>query len=241
MINGLRKLEYRGYDSSGLGIICGDEIQVRKAPGKIGKLQELMKTDVMSLGTVGISHTRWATHGAPNQVNSHPHFDCSKKILIVHNGIIENYEELRTALEKRGHKFLSETDTEVVAHLIEENLNGDFLTAVRKSFRQLTGAFALGIICTDHPDTLIAARIGSPLIIGLGEKENYIASDVPAILDLTKKIIYLKDGEMAVITKDNVAVSDFNGKKVTPKVDTVKFSAEAVQKQGSITLCSKKC
>ena len=234
LIEGLRKLEYRGYDSSGVGVISPGtpKILVRKTKGKIKDLQSLIDSRPLPQATVGISHTRWATHGAPNHVNSHPHFDCTKKFLIVHNGIIENYESLKVSLKRQGHKFSSDTDTEVVAHLIEEYYQGNFFEAVRQAIRQLRGTFALGVISKDHPDTLIAARIGSPLIIGIGQKENFIASDVPAILDSTKKIIYLKDGEMAVMTKGRVEVRTFAGKKVKPKVDTVTFSVDAVQKQG---------
>jgi len=234
LIAGLRKLEYRGYDSSGVGVIAADSgaIVLRKAQGKIQKLQELIHSHPLPSGTVGISHTRWATHGAPNQVNAHPHFDCTKKILLAHNGIIENYQELKARLQKRGHRFVSETDTEVVSHLIEEYYQGDIIAASQKAIRELKGAFALGIICGEEPDLLIAARVGSPLIIGIGKNENYIASDVPAILDLTKKVVYLKDGEMAVLRRDKIDVRTFSGKPVRHRVDTVKFSIDAVQKQG---------
>ncbi|MCK5580070.1 MAG: glutamine--fructose-6-phosphate transaminase (isomerizing) [Candidatus Omnitrophica bacterium] len=234
LLEGLRKLEYRGYDSSGVGVFDSnkDQIVVRKIKGKIKDLTELIKNQPLSRSSLGISHTRWATHGAPNKTNSHPHFDCSKNILLVHNGIIENYESLKFMLQNKGHKFVSETDTEVIAHLVEEYYQGDLLVAVRKAIRQLRGAFALGVISKDHPDQLVAARIGSPLIIGIGKNENFIASDVPAILDATKRVVYLKDGEMALITKENVEVSTFAGKKVPLKVDKVTFSVDAVQKQG---------
>ncbi len=234
LINGLKKLEYRGYDSSGVGIISSrtGKLVVRKIHGKIQNLEELLKKSPLDKGTIGISHTRWATHGAPNRVNSHPHADCSKKFLVVHNGIIENYQILKDQLKKRGHKFRSDTDTEVIAHMIEECYHGDFLTAFRKVISQLEGAFALGIITQMHPETLYAARVGSPLIIGVGKNENYIASDVPAILDMTDRIIYLKDGQMAAITKDKVDVFTFKGKRMRPKVDKINYSVDAVQKQG---------
>ena len=236
LLNGLQKLEYRGYDSAGVGIISpkNHAIAVRKTRGKIKDLVELIKKHPLPAGTVGISHTRWATHGAPNRVNAHPHFDCSQNILIVHNGIIENYESLRSLLQKKGHVFRSQTDTEVVAHLIEESMNddGDLLAAVRWAIRQLHGTFALGVLSRAHPDQIIAARIGSPLIVGVGQDENFIASDVPAILDSTARVIYLKDGEMAVLTREAVDVFTFAGEKVTPKIDKVTFSVEAVQKQG---------
>lgn len=249
LIDGLKKLEYRGYDSSGVGIIPSangglnsrNKIVLCKAHGKIQNLQELLKSRSLPPSSLGISHTRWATHGAPNHVNAHPHADCSGKILIVHNGIIENYEQLRDRLRKKGHKIVSETDTEIIAHLIEENYStgksaaensNRLLNAVHKAIKQLEGAFALGVISADTPDTLIAARVGSPLIIGLGKNENYIASDVPAILDRTKRIIYLKDRQMAVLKKNSVRVLDFSGKTVKPKVDKVTFHVDAVKKQG---------
>lgn len=234
LLEGLKKLEYRGYDSSGIGVIAsrGGRISVCKTQGKIQNLQNLLKTHPLSPGVVGISHTRWATHGAPNHVNAHPHFGRSQKILVVHNGIIENYETLKDQLQKKGHRFLSQTDTEVVPHLIEEYYHGDLPAAVQKAIKHLRGAFALGIICQDQPDTLVAVRVGSPLIVGLGKNENYIASDVPAILDLTRRIIYLKDREFAVIKKNKVQVFTFEGKLVKHKVDTVHFNIDAVQKQG---------
>ena len=234
LIDGLKKLEYRGYDSSGIGVISrqNGKISLRKSQGKIQNLLELISTNHLPESCVGISHTRWATHGRPNQINAHPHPDCSKKFLVVHNGIIENYQLLKERLTKKGHHFLSETDTEVIAHLVEEHYKGDFLKAVQAAIKELKGAFAIGIICDDHPDCLIAARVGSPLIIGVGQNENFIASDVPAILDKTKKVIYLKDEELALITKDSVQVYNFSGKKVRPKIDTIAFTVGSAQKEG---------
>lgn len=234
LIAGLEKLEYRGYDSSGIGVLPFNQPRITflKTPGKIKVLKDLMAAHALPPAHLGIAHSRWATHGAPTKVNAHPHFDCTQKILVVHNGIIENYEELKSCLIQKGHKFLSQTDTEVIAHLIEENDQGDFLTAVQKTLKELKGSYALGILCCDHPDMLIAARLGSPLIVGIGQDENFIASDVPAILDQTRKVIYLKDGELAVLKKDSVSIYDLAGRKVNPKVDTVKFSVESVQKQG---------
>ncbi|MCK5214030.1 MAG: glutamine--fructose-6-phosphate transaminase (isomerizing) [Candidatus Omnitrophica bacterium] len=234
LIDGLRKLEYRGYDSSGIGVIANTSgnIVVRKTKGKIKDLVNLIDKQKLPQGQTGLSHTRWATHGAPNRANAHPHFDDSKKILIAHNGIIENYESLKENLKRQGHKFVSDTDTEVIAQLIGHFYKGDLFDAVKRAIRQLRGAFALGVICKDHPGTLIAARIGSPLIIGIGKDENYIASDVPAILNLTRKVIYLKDGEMAVLKDDKVDVFTFLGKKVAAKVRTVTFNVDAVKKGG---------
>src|SRR3989338_2888836 len=234
LLEGLKRLEYRGYDSSGVGVISSEsgELFVRKAKGKICDLESLIKAHHLPSGSIGISHTRWATHGAPNQVNAHPHFDSTNKIIVVHNGIIENYESLKKNLIKKGYKFISETDTEVVAHLIRDYYDGDLFEAVKKTIAQLRGSFALGVISQEEPDTLIAARIGSPLIVGIGKNENFIASDVPAILDYTKKVIYLKDGEMAVIKRDSVRVFNFAGKPVPYKVSPVTFHVDAVKKQG---------
>lgn len=234
LIESLKKLEYRGYDSSGLGIISprSGKILIRKTQGKIQSLLDLIAANHLPPSHIGISHTRWATHGVPNRVNAHPHCDCSGKILVVHNGIIENYQTLKSSLENKGHRFVSQTDTEVVAHLIESFYTGDFLSAVRQTLRELKGSFALGIICSDQPETLIAARMGSPLIIGVGHNENFIASDVPAILDRTKKVIYLQDGHMAVLTKNQLSVSTFQGKRITPKINTVSFTIGSAQKEG---------
>jgi len=234
LLAGLKKLEYRGYDSSGIGVITNDDgkMLLYKTRGKIKDLQALLESHPIPASSIGISHTRWATHGVPNKVNAHPHADCTGKILVVHNGIVENFEELKKELQRKGHKFASETDTEVVSHLVEENYQGDLLAAVRKTIKRLRGAFALGIISVDHPDTLIAARVGSPLIVGLGKNENFIASDAPAILEHTRKIIYLKDGQLAVLRRNKVDISTFAGKPVKPKVDTVTFKIDAVQKQG---------
>lgn len=234
LLDGLKKLEYRGYDSSGIGVIdaVSGKIVLKKDSGKIKNLENLIVKSPFPDNTTGISHTRWATHGAPNRVNAHPHKDCSGKFLIVHNGIIENYQELKGELVKKGHRIVSETDTEVVSHLIEEYYKGDLLKAVLLSIKRLKGAFALGIISSDHPDRLIAARVGSPLIIGLGKEGNFIASDVPAIIEYTRKIIYLKDGQCADISKNCVKVFDFRGKPVEPKINTVNFAVDSVQKQG---------
>ncbi len=234
LIEGLKRLEYRGYDSSGVGIISQQDgkIVVRKAQGKIRELENLIQKNHLPSAVVGISHTRWATHGAPNDINAHPHFSSSHKILIVHNGIIENYESLKKILTSKGHKFISQTDTEVIAHLIDEHYSGNILNAVKKSLAQLKGSYALGIICKDQPETLIAARMGSPLIVGIGKNENFIASDVPAILDRTKKVIYLKDGEIAVLTRQKVNIFNAKGKTVKAKINTITFQVDAVQKQG---------
>lgn len=234
LIDGLKHLEYRGYDSAGIGVLphSNQRIVIRKTHGKIANLERLISASPLPKSSLGISHTRWATHGIPNKTNAHPHAGAKGKILLVHNGIIENYEGLKAALMKKGYRFQSDTDTEVIAHLVESYYKGDLVTAVRAAIKKLEGAFAIGVIALDDPDTLIAARIGSPLIIGIGKGENFIASDVPAILEHTKKIIYLKDGQMAKITRQGVDVTSFSGKKVKIKIDTVKFTVDAVAKGG---------
>ena len=239
LVDGLKKLEYRGYDSSGVGLLCHDLpagrqvlLVIRKSKGKIRNLEELIRAHPVAYAREGISHTRWATHGLPSDRNAHPHTDGKNRIAVVHNGIIENYLALKESLKKQGCKFVSETDTEVIAHLIASFDKGDLAAAVQKAVRRLKGAFALGIISCDHPGMLVAARVGSPLIVGVGDKENFIASDVPAILERTRRVIYLKDGQMAVLTKDKVEVMTFDGKKVPAKIDTVSFSAGSAQKDG---------
>ncbi len=234
LIDSLKRLEYRGYDSSGVGVISlkDQTIEVRKTEGKIHNLEGLMKFHPLPSANVGISHTRWATHGIPNKINSHPHSDHSGKILVVHNGIIENYQELKKYLTQKGHRFLSQTDTEVIPHLIAEYDQGDFLSAVARAVNRLKGAFAVGIIHSDYPDTLMAARVGSPLIIGIGKDENFIASDVPAILDKTKRVIYLKDGQIALIKKEGVRLFNFFKQEVKAKIDTVSFKVGSARKEG---------
>ncbi|MCX5680700.1 MAG: glutamine--fructose-6-phosphate transaminase (isomerizing) [Candidatus Omnitrophica bacterium] len=234
LLSALKHLEYRGYDSCGIGVISQKEnrIFLKKTPGKILNLSNILEKKSLPLSHLGISHTRWATHGKPTKPNAHPHADQTGKILIVHNGIIENYQELKSELQQKGYKFVSETDSEVIAHLISSFHQGDLLKAVQKTIRKLDGSFALGIISSDFPDRLIAARLGSPLIIGVGHEENFIASDVSAVLDRTRRIIYLKDGEVAEIKKDSLRIFDFEGRRVTPKIQTVNFEIESVQKGG---------
>jgi len=233
LLESLKKLEYRGYDSSGVGFLDLDShLIVRKSKGKIRNLEELIRIQPLPFAHAGISHTRWATHGLPSDINAHPHTDSKHTIAVVHNGIIENYQELKVALKKKGYKFVSATDSEVIPHLIASFYKGDLLAAVRQTIAKIRGTFALGVISREHPGMLIAARVGSPLIIGVGEHENFIASDVPAILDFTRRVIYLKDGQIAVLTKDKVELCTFDGKKVTPKIDTVSFNVIAARKEG---------
>ncbi|MBI2659793.1 glutamine--fructose-6-phosphate transaminase (isomerizing) [Candidatus Woesearchaeota archaeon] len=232
LFNGLANLEYRGYDSVGMSFIKNGRLTIRKG---VGKLQEVhKKVDFLKLkGSIGLGHCRWSTHGGVTQNNAHPHVDCKKRISVVHNGIIENYSELKRFLIKKGHKFYSQTDTEVIAHLIEENLEGSKIEdAVRSALKKIEGSYALGILFADNPGKLIAARNESPLVVGIGNNENFIASDVPSILRHTNKIIYLEDMEMAVLTKNEAKIFDFDGKEKSKQVDTIKWNAEAAQKSG---------
>ncbi|MCX5697067.1 MAG: glutamine--fructose-6-phosphate transaminase (isomerizing) [Candidatus Omnitrophica bacterium] len=234
LLAGLKRLEYRGYDSSGMAtIVLGKQgISIRKAPGKIHALEKLLKTKPLS-GTIGIAHTRWATHGAPNQVNAHPHHDCKNSLAIVHNGIIENFESLKASLIKEGHIFRSQTDTEAIAHLIEKFYkNVPLEEAVRKALKLLAGTFALGVIAQEEPGKLVGARSGSPLIVGIGAGENFIASDVAAVLASTKDVIFLEEDEVAVLTKDKIIITDLQGNPVSRKTTRVSWDISQAQKQG---------
>jgi len=234
LLTGLKRLEYRGYDSSGVAILdpISNLLVVRKTPGKIAELEKLLKNKPLR-GTVGIAHTRWATHGAPTQVNAHPHTSCNHDLAVVHNGIIENYETLKARLIKEGHRFVSQTDTEVIVHLIEGHLkNMGFEDAVRSALRQLVGSFAVGVVSKKFPGKLIGARQGSPLIVGVGKNENFLASDVPAILDATKDVIFLNDNEVAVLTKDRVHITDLKGKPVSTKIVRVHWDIAQAEKAG---------
>lgn len=231
LLKGLKSLEYRGYDSAGVAVFDGREVKTVKEEGRLKNLNEkLLKTPLT--GNIGIGHTRWATHGAPSAANSHPHTSQNGKIAVVHNGIIENYEQLRAMLKSKGYEFKSETDTEVIPHLIDMYYDGNILCAVKKAVSHLDGSYALGVICEYEPDKLIAVRNHSPLIIGVGEGENFIASDIPAILSETRKITFLNDRELAVITSDSVDIYDGEGHKVTRLPETVNISETAAQKGG---------
>ncbi|MBU1853665.1 MAG: glutamine--fructose-6-phosphate transaminase (isomerizing) [Candidatus Omnitrophica bacterium] len=233
LLDGLRQLEYRGYDSAGISVLKDDKIKIVKRSGKIKDLVSFIKSHKdLDNSKLGIGHSRWATHGAPTNINAHPHLDCSGNFSVVHNGIIENFSDIKKELIKEGHKFKSETDTEVLPHLVEKYYKRDLKEAVLKAVRRLKGSFALGIISKYEPDKLIGVRRESPLIIGLGKDENFIASDIPAVLRYTKKIIYVDDGEMAVLTKDKVRVFDLNGKGRKKKVDTIKWTVASAQKAG---------
>ncbi|MDD5119744.1 MAG: glutamine--fructose-6-phosphate transaminase (isomerizing) [Candidatus Omnitrophica bacterium] len=234
LLSGLKRLEYRGYDSSGIALISPKKysISVRKAPGKISALEKLVKSKPLS-GVVGIAHTRWATHGAPTQANAHPHCDCSGSIAIVHNGIIENYEPLKAQLVKEGHVFNSQTDTEVIVHLIEKFYkNIPLEEAVCKALKLLIGSFAIGVISVREPNKLIGARLGSPLIIGVGNGDNFLASDVPAVLGFTKEVVFLDENEVAILDKDNFKVSTLDGKTVFKQTTHISWDIDSAQKTG---------
>jgi len=234
LLGGLKRLEYRGYDSSGMAVILSGKgaISIRKSPGKIVALEKLLQKNPLS-GTIGIAHTRWATHGMPNHANAHPHLDCSGEIALVHNGIIENYEVLKNSLVKEGHKFASQTDTEVIVHLIEKFYTDIPLEdAVRKALKMLSGSFAVGVISKKEPGKLVGARLGSPLIVGRGLEENFIASDVPAILESTKEIIFLDEGEVAVLSKDSVKITNLDGKQISKKSTQISWDIARAQKNG---------
>ena len=234
IIDGLRKLEYRGYDSAGIAVVNeGHDLSIRRAEGKLRNLEETIRLSPLD-GTYGIGHTRWATHGRPTEENAHPHRDCTGRVVVVHNGIIENYVELKDRLRKADHRFVTETDTEIIAHLIEEYLkNGDsFEKAVRNATRELRGIFALSIINADEADTIIAVRQGPPVVIGLGDREYFVASDIPPILQHTRDVFFLGDGEIAILTKDAVRVTDFDGDSVKPVIQRITWDPIMAEKGG---------
>lgn len=230
LLDGLRKLEYRGYDSSGVAIF-GKTLQTFKAVGKIKELEKVIGKN-KSDGTIGIAHTRWATHGKPSKANAHPHSDCTGKIQVVHNGIIENHAELRELLKKKGHKFHSQTDTEVIPHLIEDLYKGDITQTLQEVLQIIKGAYGLVVFCQDEPEKLLVARCGSPLVIGIGKHETVIASDVSAILQHTKQVIYLEDGEMAEVGYDNFRVFDAKRNLIKKDIESVLWNIEEISKKG---------
>ncbi len=232
LLKGLEKLEYRGYDSAGIAVYDGAGIRVAKAKGRLQVLRDLTQDGSLIHGTIGIGHTRWATHGAPSDVNSHPQVSDSGKFAVVHNGIIENYLELKEKLIKKGVTFVSETDTEVVAQLLEYYYKGDILDAMIQVLRRVEGSYALGVLCADAPDQIVAVRKDSPLIVGLGQGENFIASDVPAILNHTRDIYRLNDNEIVVLKKDSVQVFNMDKEPVEKKVTHVEWDISAAEKGG---------
>jgi glutamine---fructose-6-phosphate transaminase (isomerizing) len=234
ILEGLRKLEYRGYDSAGIAVVDEDhQLDIRRAEGKLRNLEEAIRLKPLD-GTYGIGHTRWATHGRPTEENAHPHRDCTGRVVVVHNGIIENYLQLKDRLRKSDHVFVTETDTEIIAHLIEEYLRAEdsFEQAVQRAVRDLRGIFALSIISVDEPDTIIAVRQGPPVVIGLGDGEFFVASDIPPILQHTRDVFFLGDGEIAVLTKDAVRVTDFEGNIREPQQQRITWDPIMAEKGG---------
>jgi len=231
IIDGLRRLEYRGYDSAGICTLNGGEPQVRRAEGKLINLENILQENP-AVGTRGIGHTRWATHGRPSEINAHPH--RAGRIIVVHNGIIENYLQLKGRLQDAGHSFSSETDTEIIAHLVEEHFCecGDFERAVRLGLGEVKGAYAVAILCAEEPDKLIAAKLGSPLVIGQGQGEYFVASDIPAMLSHTREMIFLEDGEMVVFTPQTMQITDLAGQPLSKQSKTITWSPLMAEKGG---------
>src|SRR5258708_36181673 len=234
IIDGLRKLEYRGYDSAGIAVVDENHVlKIQRAEVKLRNLEEALRHKPLD-GTYGVGHTRWATHGRPTEENAHPHRDCTGRLVVVHNGIIENYLQLKDELRKKDHRFVTETDTEIIAHLIEEHLKSgaNFEDAVRKTVLELRGIFALSMLSADEPDTIISARQGPPVVIGIGDGEYFVASDIPAILEHTRDVFFLGDGEIAVMTKDSVRVTDFAGNQVEPAMQRITWDPIEAEKGG---------
>ena len=231
LMAGLKRLEYRGYDSAGLAVIEDDQLQIVKEAGKISKLEESINR-ANYVSTMGIGHTRWATHGEPTRLNAHPHTDGPEKIAIIHNGIIENYSVLKSMLENKGHQFSSDTDTEIVAHLIDEFYQGDFEEAFRRALGELTGTYGFAVISIYEPDKIYVARQGSPLVVGVGDGENFLASDVSAIVSHTRNVFYLNDGEMAVLSREGIETKTSTNEIVNKKVEKITYDIEAIEKSG---------
>lgn len=231
LLVGLKKLEYRGYDSAGIAVISNNEMTVTRRQGKLERLAEVLAAAPVT-GAIGIGHTRWATHGIPSNDNAHPHQDCHGKIAVVHNGIIENYLPLRERLQAEGHTFSSQTDTEVLVHLIESHYHGSLVEAVRTTLREVLGSYALVTISRDEPETLVAARLHSPLILGHGEGEQFVASDVPAILNYTRHVTYLDDNNLAEITCKGIRVTTLEGEEVSHPITTVQWDPLMAEKSG---------
>jgi glucosamine--fructose-6-phosphate aminotransferase (isomerizing) len=231
LLEGLRRLEYRGYDSSGIAVVNGQGLKIMKAAGKLSMLEQELENG-MPTGTLGIGHTRWATHGAPTTPNAHPHTDQSGRIAVIHNGIIENSAAIRKTLERRGHSFTSETDTEVLAHLVGEYYAGNLEEAVAAALREVDGAYGLAFISADEPGVLVAARKGSPLLVGVGENEWFVASDASPLLQYTRSVVYLDDGEMAVLSRDGYRVRNLETTRISKPVNQIEWDLAMVERNG---------
>ena len=233
IVDGLRRLEYRGYDSAGVAVFSDAKcLEVRRAKGKLCNLEEVIRTNPLS-GLYGIGHTRWATHGRPTEENAHPHRDCTGEVVVVHNGIVENYLQLRKQLTAEGHTFKTETDTEVLAHLVEKYLAGRNLEdAVRKALKDISGVFAISVISTSDPSKIVAARSGPPVVVGLGKNEFFVASDVPAILNHTRDMIFLNDGDVAILTHEGITLTDFEGRRVQRALSHILWDPISAEKGG---------
>jgi len=238
IVESLKRLEYRGYDSAGIATLNGAEIDITKTEGKIADLENILS--LTNTACVGIGHTRWATHGIPSSTNAHPHADCSGSFAVVHNGIIENFQALKDELTSKGHIFSSETDTEVLAHLCEDCYNGDLESAVREALLRVEGSYAIAVISDHEPDVIVAARKDSPLIVGMGDGENFLASDIPAIRKYTNKVMYINDGEIVRLTRDNVTVSTLQGVNVERLVTIVDGSVQDAERGVTSTSCSRR-
>ncbi|MFL5524475.1 MAG: glutamine--fructose-6-phosphate transaminase (isomerizing), partial [Gemmatimonadaceae bacterium] len=231
LLEGLKRMEYRGYDSAGVAVMNGGGVETRKAAGKISQLERALATSPVD-GELGIGHTRWATHGVPNECNAHPHLDCKGNIAVVHNGIIENSGTLKQGLQARGHKFVSETDTEVIAHLIEEAFDGNLEDAVIEALWQIEGTYGIAVVSSEDRNKLVAARKGSPLLIGLGEGEFYVASDVSAILAQTREVVYLDDGDVAVLSRDGYTVLNQRAQQLERRVSKIDWDLDQIERGG---------
>lgn len=231
LIEGLKKLEYRGYDSAGIAVFTKNGLEVKKSIGRLANLEEKLDGQPLE-GSVGIGHTRWATHGKPSDVNSHPHTDNSLKFSVVHNGIIENYLDLKDELIAKGCVFVSETDTEVISHLVADEYDGDIVKAVQRAVKRMRGAYALGVLTEYEPDRLVAVRFASPLVIGVGKGENFIGSDIPAILEHTRDVYILNDGEMAILTTNSVELMTIEGEFISKEIFHVDWDLETAEKAG---------